>query len=238
MSNSSQTPNTPGAPMTGAQLAAMLGGGVEQEVVHYDPDTGDSRVVERADTVRSKPNAIFNTAKPADKGAAVMTFNGTRADWQKRLIQEQVAWVTTSKTKGICGEAFTAQDVAWSGIVFHHFSLPSLWKRVNPNQLTTDLMIIFPDQYPELPPVGFYLPRRLQVPPEAAHLFEGGVEGRYGVPADLLQNLAGKGWVWFCSHVRVGKWNPAPIQRVSNWRNGDNLASLISNASVVLTDPR
>ncbi|HIE00974.1 MAG TPA: hypothetical protein EYP59_11925 [Thiotrichaceae bacterium] len=71
------------------------------------------------------------------------------------------------------------------------FTLPRKW-----GTRTTPLLVWLPQQYPDVPPNGFYLSKNCDGP----HIFSRNV---YGDSPDL----SSKGWNWFCVHCNDG-WHP------------------------------
>jgi len=165
-----------------------------------------------------------------------MSFNGIRNPTRERMIQEQVAYVTTNANT-LCGDEFLFHDPSWSLIEFKRFALPQIWQAKNGGKQTTPLMIAFPDQYPDIPPVGFYMPETLNAPEQARRVYDPSIAKAHGVPTDFLANFAGKGWKWFCMFFEPGRWNPARIRYTGDWQHGDNLATYINAIGLVLTDP-
>ena len=102
--------------------------------------------------------------------AADATYFGYKEPWRKQLIYEQVAEVSAKFFKKSTVEL--DDDCNW--VVFNGFLLPEEWRNANPGQKFVRMMLIFPDQYPDLPTNGFYLPASLQVPANAQHFYNRG----------------------------------------------------------------
>ncbi|MBR2734019.1 MAG: hypothetical protein IKD80_07210, partial [Selenomonadaceae bacterium] len=126
-------------------------------------------------------------------------------------------------------------DCNW--VVFERFLLPDEWQRANPGKTFVPMMLIFPDQYPDLPTNGFYLPASLQLPPNATHFFDRGYGGAFGQTAEEMEFMRQGQWKWFCTHIKPGAWSPARLHEISDWRHGDNLWDIITLCVDVLTHP-
>ena len=167
------------------------------------------------------------------KASGEFTYFGHKEDWQKELITEQVMEVSRKMFKG----SLVKLDDDCNWVVFEGFLLPDEWQRANPGRTFVPMMIIFPDQYPELPTNGFYLPASLTVPHDAAHFFDRGYGGAFGQNSDEMQAMADTNWKWYCTHIMPGSWRPARLRQISDWRKGDNLWSIITICKDVLTYP-
>ncbi|MBQ7494057.1 MAG: hypothetical protein IJT47_06495 [Selenomonadaceae bacterium] len=97
--------------------------------------------------------------------AADATYFGYKEPWRKQLIEEQVLEVSKKFFK----KSRVELDDECDWVVFHGFLLQEEWQRANPGKTFVPMMLIFPDQYPDLPTNGFYLPSTLLLPPNAAH---------------------------------------------------------------------
>ena len=147
-----------------------------------------------------------------------MSFGGRRSELSRQLITEQVYDVAANCFHQ--GVAFDEEDANW--FVVPEYRLPAIW-----GGETTPLMIVFPDQYPELPPVGFYLKADLAGSPNG-HLFDQAYHEAWKEPLKY-------GWKWYCVYVEPGAWRPAYIRRLDDWQKGDNLWSYISLINEVLS---
>ena len=156
--------------------------------------------------------------------AADATYFGYKEPWRQQLITEQVAEVSQKFFKKSTVEL--DDDCNW--VVFNGFLLPEEWQRANPGQKFVRMMLIFPDQYPDLPTNGFYLPATLQLPPNAPHFFERGYGGAFGQTSEEMEFMRQGQWKWFCTHIKPGAWQPARLREISDWRHGDNLWDIIT----------
>ena len=167
------------------------------------------------------------------KASGDFSYFGHKEDWQKELITQQVVDVSQRMFKNSKVEL----DDDCNYVVFEGFLLPDEWQRANPGKTFVSMMIIFPDQYPELPTNGFYLPSYLNVPQNAAHFYERGYSGAFGSNSDEMEAMAAGGWKWYCTHIMPGSWRPARLHQISDWRKGDNLWNIITICKDVLTHP-
>lgn len=173
------------------------------------------------------------TEVPDRVKAADATYFGYKEPWRKQLIYEQVAEVSKKFFKKSTVEL--DDDCNW--VVFQGFLLPEEWQRANPGKTFVSMMLIFPDQYPDLPTNGFYLPASLQLPPNASHFFDRGYGGAFGQTAEEQEFMRQGQWKWFCTHIKPGAWQPARLREISDWRYGDNLWNIITICIDVLTHP-
>ncbi|MBE8952833.1 MAG: hypothetical protein SR1Q7_06785 [Quinella sp. 1Q7] len=165
--------------------------------------------------------------------AANATYFGNKEPWRKQVITEQVFEVAKKFFKKSRVEL--DDDCNW--VVFERFLLPDEWQRANPGKTFVPMMLIFPDQYPDLPTNGFYLPASLQLPPNATHFFDRGYGGAFGQTAEEMEFMRQGQWKWFCTHIKPGAWSPARLHEISDWRHGDNLWDIITLCVDVLTHP-
>ena len=174
----------------------------------------------------------FLTGPDRVKGVGETYFRG-KEQWRRDLIADQVADVA----ERVFGDSTVELDENCDWVVFESFRLPKAWAEANPGEERTRMMLIFPDEYPDLPTNGFYLPNRLRAPWRDHHFLEMGVGGAYGTTADELNELRLSGWKWFCTHIKRGSWRPARLRRLSDWHKGDSLYHIIALACEVLTNP-
>ena len=185
---------------------------------------GQSYRVNQGDKFQIGPDRV--------KGSGESYF-GNKEDWRKQVIIDQVTDVSQHFFKG--GKVELDDNCNW--VTFDNFRLPDAWIRENPNNPFIKMMLIFPDQYPDLPTNGFYLPNDIKPPAADKHFYERGYSGAFGGSNEEMSALAGSGWKWYCTHIKPGAWSPARIQRVSDWKNGDNLWDIITLCKEVLTNP-
>ncbi len=149
-----------------------------------------------------------------------VTYGGDRTFLSKSIITEQVYDIAQKLFKQ--GVSFDENNADW--MIANQYVLPPIW---HPIARTTDLLIIFPTEYPELPPVGFYLKEDIPLSVNG-HLYQ---RAYHEACSDPLT----QGWKWYCVYIHNGAWQPAPIQRPGDWRKGDNLWTYFTLISEVLS---
>ncbi len=208
---------------------------------NVDPRTRTPIIVGTGKNVRMHPGKTytlhegdkFKIVPDRVKASGEYTYFGNKEPWRKQVITEQVAQVSEGFFKN--SKVELDDDCNW--VLFHGFLLPDEWQRANPGQSFVQMMIIFPDQYPDLPTNGFYLPSNLTVPLNAAHFYNRGYGGAFGEKPDEMEAMAQGNWKWYCTHIRPGAWQPARLRQISDWRNGDNLWDILTICIDVLTYP-
>ena len=179
-----------------------------------------------------QPGDKFLVGPDRVKGSGESYF-GRKSDVAKALIADQVRDLSEKMFKQ--GNVELDEDCNW--VVFDRFFLPEAWAKANPGHRTVKMMLIFPDQFPELPTNGFYLPDYVQPPAADRHFFARGYSGAFGATSEEMEAMVGAGWKWYCTHIKPGAWRPARIQRLGDWRRGDNLWDVITLCREVLTNP-
>lgn len=144
-------------------------------------------------------------------------FDGQRSSLSKRVVTEQVYDLALNFAKK-GGVDFDEDDANW--VIFPSFFMPDAW-----GVRTAPLMILFPTDYPRIPPIGFYLPSDLVSP--HGHFFNAAYHDASSAP--LLQD-----WNWYCCFLPPGSWQPAPLRMSGDWRNGDNLWTYVTLVNEVL----
>lgn len=130
-------------------------------------------------------------------------FGGKRSPQSRQIITEQVVELADKVFKQ--GVEFDESNANW--IVVPNYTLPPRWHHVID---TTPLMVVFPEEYPLLPPVGFYMSADISGSPNG-HFFAETFHDAWEKPIKY-------GWKWYCVYINGGAWRPA-----RNWRQGDNL---------------
>ncbi len=136
------------------------------------------------------------------------SFWGSRSAFSKQVITEQVYDLATHLFKR--GVDFDDENADWMRVP--EYVLPKIWHSF---ARTTPLLIVFPTEYPELPPVGCYLKADLPGAPDG-HLHP-------KVYHEAAQEPLDDGWKWYCVYVKEGNWQPARIRQAGDWKYGDNL---------------
>ena len=155
-----------------------------------------------------------------DRTKGAVLYGGVRTALSKQIITEQVYDIAEKLFKK--GVSFDEEHADW--MIANNYVLPPLWHTI---ATTTDLLIIFPTKYPELPPVGFYLKKDIPLSVNG-HLYQSAYHEACGDP--LTQ-----GWKWYCVYIHAGSWQPAPVQFSGDWRKGDNLWTYFTLISEVLS---
>lgn len=137
-----------------------------------------------------------------------------RPEYSKAMIREQIVQISSKLFKGATGIDFDDDNYDW--MVIEKYVLPPTWP-----VRTCPLMLILPTEYPEIPPVGFYLPNTIQSP--NGHVYSQAYHNASSAP---LQ----KGWNWYCAYIKPGSWNPA--HRLGGY--GDSLWDYITLIGEVL----
>jgi len=97
------------------------------------------------------------------------------------------------------GIYFDEQNKDW--LMIPKYPLPERWK-----ERWCKLMIVFPNTYPDTPPIGFYLNRKFNLKKGRTdnHLVG---QAYHGAP-----NLLEQGWHWYCVRMEAnsqGGWQPS-----------------------------
>jgi len=177
------------------------------------------------------PNKIYHPKQLLDKNGQGLkvtqmpdrskgSFSGTRSGLSKKIITEQVYDLATHLFKQ--GLDFDEETANW--IVVPQYTLPPIWHHITRH---TPLMVVLPVEYPELPPIGFYMMADIPYSPNghfinfAAH--------------DAWQEPLQHGWKWYCVYINRGAWKPAAYRQPGDWKRGDNLFTYFTLISEVLT---
>jgi len=91
------------------------------------------------------------------------------------LITEQVYDIAQKLFKQ--GVSFDEEHADW--MIANQYVLPPIWHSI---ARTTDLLIIFPTEYPEVPPMGFYLKEDIPLSVNG-HLYHPFVDGKARFPS-------------------------------------------------------
>ena len=217
---------------TGEDIMRAAGKNPSGRVVTMQTTSGNTRL-NPGQRYSIKEGQKFAEGPDRVKASGEFTYFGYKEDWRKQVITEQVMEVSQRMFKNSPVEL--DDDCNW--VVFKGFLLPNEWQAANPGKTFVPMMIIFPDQYPDLPTNGFYLPASLNIPHNATHFYNRGFGGAFGDNEDEMQAMADTNWKWYCTHIKPGSWRPARIRQISDWRKGDNLWSIITICKDVLTYP-
>ena len=134
------------------------------------------------------------------------------------MIHEQVVAVSENLFKHHSNIDYDHVNYDWMTV--ERYQLPHGWEPgISP------LMIIFPTEYPQLAPVGFYLAKHVRSP--HGHLLNSAHHGASDAPMQ-------QGWNWYCAYVNPGSWCPAYGRYADDWRKGDSLFDYFTLVGEVL----
>ena len=162
--------------------------------------------------------------------ATQYSYGGRKSDLQKQIIWDQIVDLEQKLFKdGIEVDP----EFNWIKV---NYRLPEAWANVNERK-TVPLLLILPDEFPDLPTNGFYLPDYV-IPPEGDYHFHSrGYGGAFGETPEEVEQMKNQGWKWYCTHILPEAWSPNRIRKIEDWRYGDNLWDIFSLIKDVLTDP-
>ncbi len=146
------------------------------------------------------------------------SFWGKRSEYSKRVITEQVCEVAINlfKTEVI----FDEQNANWLEIP--EYPLPKIWHDI---ATTIPLLLIFPTEYPDRPPIGFYLKRWINARKEV-----------FGMEVnELNRDEFESAWKWYCVYIQGDKWRPVLSFKPGAWRYGDNLFTYFTVIELTLS---
>jgi hypothetical protein len=173
--------------------------GIEAETIEPYKTYRDSDLVDK------KGNPVKVTTIPdRTKGS----FWGDRSRYSQSIITEQVYDIAAHYFKS--GVEFDEENAHWLKVP--KYILPKMWHSI---AQTSPLLIVFPTEYPEQPPIGFYLKADLRGAPDG-HLFPSVYHEAAREPLD-------QGWKWYCVYINPGSWQPARVRKSGDWKYGDNL---------------
>jgi len=167
---------------------------------------GDTSVDQANERTRVQPTMIRKITTPSP------SFRN------ERLLNEILMIGSRFANSG--GIFYDEQNFDW--IMIPRYPLPERWR-----ERWCKLLIVPPQDYPSIPPIGFYLNRKF-------HLKGGGSDvhatGRayHGAP-DLLR----AGWYWYCVTIQNG---PGGWQPSADYRQPDNLFTFLNMIRESLTN--
>jgi hypothetical protein len=229
----------PGTTIQGEELANMATNGKPGRRPIMTEQRGVSRkTIDRRKTYNlnelqrddGKPIVISSIPERV-KGAgyeSAGTFFGYRSEDSKALIRDQVI--------AVAGHFFKGQNICFDEAGAHSVIIPKFFLPQGWQPRSTPLMIIFPVEYPRLPPTGFYIHSSC-VPPtdKGGHIFDGrGLNGAFGGTYEEQKWLQDNNWAWYCAHIQAGSWSPAKIRNLNDWKYGDNLFTMFTLINEVL----
>lgn len=147
-------------------------------------------------------------------------FFQVRSKFSKEIIKNQVIDLGTKLFKNQ-NLQFDEENCDW--LVIPEYKLPKNWHHLAKN---TPLLIIFPTEYPNNPPIGFYLKADLKISPNG-HFYD---KAYHSAAKEPLES----GWKWYCVYLEDGSWQPHFIKYLEDWKKGDNLWTYFQLISEVL----
>jgi len=139
------------------------------------------------------PPASMSARAPAGQA-------GRRMDRRTRYIRTQALQLAQRFSRN-GGPGILLDEENYDWLIIPRYPMPERWA-----QRWTQLMLVLPEGYPDVPPTGFYLKVDLGKPRKFdKHVFFGG--GMYPNAPDLSKG----GWYWYCVHVAMqesGGWKP------------------------------
>jgi hypothetical protein len=155
-----------------------------------------------------------------DRTKGLVTFGAPRTPVSQQLITSQVFDIAEHLFKR--NILFDEDNADW--VIIPQYRLPPIWHGV---ARVSDLLIVFPTNYPSFPPIGFYLQADLPLSANG-HLYESAYHQACKDPLEM-------GWKWYCVYINEGCWQPARIRYLDDWKKGDNLWTYFSLISEVLS---
>lgn len=154
-------------------------------------------------------------------------FQGVRGRLSKTIIWEQVISIQENRFKSEDAILFDEDHADW--VMIRRYPLPAIWRHV---AISTDLLIVFPTHFPEVPPIGCYMQENIPQSPNG-HFYKAAYHDASKRPL-----VEANGWKWYCVYVAPGTWRPAPVRKPGDWQNGDNLWTYIDliNEALASTD--
>lgn len=149
-------------------------------------------------------------------------FAGQRSSASKQIIYEQVFDVC----ENLYGHDRVDLDEDGDWIVIKNFSLPDNWHHI---ARVTPLLIMFPTNYPAIPPIGCYMRETIPQSP-SGHYYQQAYH-------DASREPMSQGWKWYCVYVAPGAWQPASMRRKGDWKRGDNLWTYLTLINEALASP-
>jgi len=220
--------------INGKRVSVPASGTYGSELIKFaEPGSGRRAVIRSGgrqfETIQ--PNRIYADAELLDRwGNPVkvttipdrskgITYGAPRSQLSRTIITEQVFDIAEKFFKG--GVDFDEDNADW--MVAPNFKLPDSWSSV---ARFSPLLIVFPSEYPSIPPVGFYLRDEINHSPDG-HLYD---QAYHNACKDPLQD----GWKWYCVYVKPGCWRPARYSYPGDWKKGDNLWTYFTLINEVL----
>ena len=151
-------------------------------------------------------------------------YSGNKTNLQREIIADQAAYLSKKFFKTDKYEL--DPDRNW--VIFNGLILPQAWQSENPMMTTVKMMLVIPDEYPELPTEGFYLPISLRIPTSLKHIYDLGSNSE----TDIIRD-----WKKYFVPIKPSEWHPAQIHTASDWLHGDNLWDIVTRYIDYLKNP-
>lgn len=187
--------------------AVLVSGGVVRPVVRHEKYSSED--------IRK-----MKTIPDRTKGS----YYGQRSNYSKAILREQIVDISTKLYRDSTTIDFDDENCDW--MVIENYRLPPIWKTIATH---SPLLLIFPTEYPDLPPVGFYLQANLPGAPDG-HLMS---QAYHDAPKEPIS----RGWKWYCVYINPGTWCPCRSSRPGGWRTGDNLWDYLTMINEALGSP-
>ncbi len=138
---------------------------------------------------------------------------------RKQRIDNEILMIAPRFAKA-GGVLYDEENGDW--LVIPRYALPERWQK-----RWCKLMIVFPEGYPDTPPIGFYLNKKFQLTGGGS---DSHLTGRsyHGAP-----NLTKAGWYWYCVRIASGQggWKAS-----ADYRQPDNLWTFLNMVRETLTN--
>lgn len=183
-----------------------------------------------------QPHKLYTLTELRDKNGRPLSINGipdrtkgasfwgTRSSNSKQIITEQVLDIASNYFKN--GVRFDEDNAHW--LIVDDYILPQKWHGMEGVENgKTSLAVVFPTEYPTLPPIGFYLKATITNAPNG-HFYSAAFH-------DADKKMLEHGWKWYCVYVNNGAWSPAVYRRNGDWKFGDNLWTYFTLINEVLS---
>jgi hypothetical protein len=204
--------------ISGMELQQAVGAGQGRRPVMYDGMNAQTidpgRYYGPNDLIGRNGKPIKITSIPDRTKGGI--FDGRRNEASKQLIRRQVFDMAANFARS--GLDFDEDDSNW--VIFPHFRMPKGW-----GVDQAPLMVLFPTDYPLVPPIGFYLPSQLNSP--QGHFFSQAYH-------DASETPTQEGWNWYCCYIS-GVWRATRDDGRDGWKRGDNLWTYLTLVNEVLS---
>ena len=160
-----------------------------------------------------RPGDKFLVGPDRVKGSEAAYF-GEKNEKTKKLIMEQAKDLSETLPEG--SKIVLDEECHWA--VVEELALPGAWAENNPEHQKVKMMLIFPDQFPELPTNGFYLPDFIQPPAGFRYYARPGS----GAADAIDKPSTSAGWRWYGTVIKPESWHPD----YDDWRSSSNLRDI------------